>query len=133
MKKLLAIILVIIIMPNLTVKAHSDIELLAEVMYYENYYNGREAMLLTGTVVLNRVASKRYPNTVKDVLYQKNPVQYSTTGKFFKKKLPIECYACAVFVYVYRLFVPRNVVYQAMFMQGSGLYKDINGDYFCYE
>ena len=63
----------------------SEINLLAEVIYHENWHTDKEkrAAYLTGAVVMNRVNSPLWPNTVKAVLYQKN--QYSTTGLFFTK------------------------------------------------
>lgn len=113
-----------------------DIKLLAEVIYHENWHTdaNHEAAYYTGAVVLNRVADKEYPNTIKGVLYQKNPTQYSTTHKFFTKELPEECYEMAKHLLMYGApDVPQTVVYQAMFKQGSGVWKKINTDYFCYE
>lgn len=107
------------------------IELLAEVMYHENWHTDKEhlAAYYTGAVVLNRVKSKDFPNTIKEVLYQKG--QYSTISRFYTRQLPEECYhlACKLFKYNE---VPENVIFQAMFKQGSGVYKKINTDYFCY-
>lgn len=57
-----------------------DIMLLAEVMYHENHWNGDYIMLLTGSVVLNRVKSKEFPNTIHNVLFQRG--QYATTKYF---------------------------------------------------
>jgi hypothetical protein len=110
-----------------------DIELLAEVMYHENWHTDKEhlAAYYTGAVVMNRVYSKWWPNTVESVLYQKG--QYSTTGKFFTKELPQECYDMAKDILECGTPVPRNVIFQAMFKQGHGVWKVVNTDYFCYE
>lgn len=119
--------------PNYT---QEDINLLAEVMYHENWNTDSEhlAAYYTGAVVMNRVKSKEWPNTVHDVLYQKNPRQYSTTGKFFTKELPAEVYEMAEDILKNGTpDVPYNVVYQATFSQGSGDWIDpINGEHFCY-
>ena len=111
-----------------------EIQLLAEVMYHENWRTDPDkfAAYYTGAVVMNRVKAKRYPNTIHDVLYQKNPRQYSTTDDFFTKELPEECYKLAMKVYRGTPDVPENVVYQAMFKQGSGVWQKINTDYFCF-
>ena len=108
-----------------------DIELLAEVMYHENFCNGQEAMELTGSVVINRVKHPEYPDSIKSVLYERG--QYSTTGKFFTRELPKVCYDIALDLIIGGSKAPDAVVYQAMFRQGSRIYKKINTDYFCYE
>lgn len=110
-----------------------DIELLAEVMYHENWHTDKEhlAAYYTGAVVLNRVKHKWFPNTVKGVLYQKG--QYSTTKKFYTKELPQECYEMARDLLKYGApDVPETVIWQAMFKQGKGVWRKVNTDYFCY-
>ena len=112
-----------------------DINLLAEVIYHENWHTDKDhlAAYYTGAVVMNRVKSKDWPNTIESVLYQKNPRQYSTTGKFFTVELPEECYEMAE-----RILrdgtddVPESVVFQAMRKQGKGTWNKVGTDYFCY-
>lgn len=112
-----------------------DIKLLAEVIYHENWYTDKErkAAYYTGAVVMNRVKSKNWPNTVKEVVYQKR--QYAVVPKLFTEKIPDECYQMAKDIYRNGTpDVPANVVYQARFIQGSGDWIDpINGEHFCYE
>jgi spore germination cell wall hydrolase CwlJ-like protein len=112
-----------------------DIRLLAEVIYHENWYTDkkRKAAYYTGAVVMNRVKSKNWPNTVKEVVYQKR--QYAVVPKLFTEKIPDECYRMAKDIYRNGTpDVPANVVYQATFVQGSGDWIDpINGEHFCYE
>lgn len=114
------------------------ISLLAEVMFHENYVNGEEVMYYTGAVVMNRVRSKEFPNTVKKVLYQNNPRQYSTTDKFFTKDIPESVYHLACKVAKGTSDVPSGVLYQAMFQQGKiwkaipSSYSDEDIEYFCY-
>ena len=116
-----------------------DVELLAQVMFHENYSNGEKVMRYTGAVVLNRVAKHYADGTVKGVLYQKG--QYSTVPKFFTKEIPHSVYLLALkLVKEGTSDVPKNVVYQAMFPQGSGIwdqfpasYNPDHIEYFCYE
>ena len=112
-----------------------EIRLLAEVIYHENWYTDKErkAAYYTGAVVMNRVKSKNWPNTVKEVVYQKR--QYAVVPKLFTEKIPDECYQMAKDIYRNGTpDVPANVVYQATFIQGSGDWIDpINGEHFCYE
>jgi hypothetical protein len=116
--------------PNYT---QEDINLLAEVMYHENWNTDSEhlAAYYTGAVVMNRVKSKEWPNTIKEVLYQKG--QYSTTKKFFTKEIPAECYELAEMILRDGTpDVPENVIFQSMRKLGNGTWKKVNTDYFCY-
>ncbi len=116
--------------PNYT---QEDRNLLAEVMYYENWNTDSEhlAAYYTGAVVMNRVKSKDWPNTIKEVLYQRG--QYSTTKKFFTKEIPAECYELAEMILREGTpDVPENVIFQSMRKLGKGTWKKVNTDYFCY-
>ena len=112
-----------------------DIKLMAEIIYHENWHTDKDhkAAYYTGAVVLNRVKSKEFPNTIHDVLYQTKPcLQYSTTKKFFTEKIPDECYEMAAdLVRNGAEEVPDNVLYQAQRSQGK-VWKVINHEYFCY-
>lgn len=109
-----------------------EINLLAEVIYHENWHTDKEKLTAryTGAVVMNRVNSPEWPDSVESVLYQKG--QYSTTKKFFTVQLPDECYDMARDIYVNGTpDVPEDIVFQATFKQGK-VWKVINGEYFCY-
>lgn len=114
-----------------------SLELLAEVMFHENWSTDpeHEAARLTGAVVLNRVKSPHFPGTIKAVLYQRNPTQYTTTHKFFTKTIPAECYELAARLLKYGApDVPANVIYQSTHKEfGSGVWREINGEFFNYE
>ena len=111
-----------------------DIKLLAEVIYHENWHTDKDhlAAYYTGAVVMNRVKSDKWPNTVHDVLYQSG--QYSTTKKFFTVELPAECYELAEkIIREGTPDVPFDVVFQSTFIQGFGDWIDpINGEHFCF-
>lgn len=124
---------------GLKLPEQDDIELLANVMFYENYVNGEEVMYYTGAVVMNRVKSPEFPNTVREVLYQEHPKQYATTGKFFTKEIPQEVYLIALKILKYGTpDVPEGVLYQAMRKQGKvwkaipSSYSSKDIEYFCY-
>ncbi len=53
-------------------KQQSSQECLARAMYFESNRSSRDGMIAVGTVVMNRVNSPQYPNTVCDVVGQKN-------------------------------------------------------------
>lgn len=110
-----------------------EVGLIAEVIFWENWFTDPEhlAAYYTGAVAMNRVHSPAWPDTVKGVLYQKG--QYSTTKYFYTKELPPEVYDMAWDIYRNGTpDVPENVVFQATFRQGSGTWKKVNTDYFCF-
>lgn len=109
---------------------NDELMLLAKLIYLENGSNTDLAQLLTGNVVLNRVASSKYPNTIKGVIYQKG--QYSVTSKINETTPSDRAIKNAKRLLSGERFCPENVIYQSRFKQGSGVYKKINGEYFCY-
>ncbi|MBQ6024575.1 MAG: cell wall hydrolase [Lachnospiraceae bacterium] len=113
-------------------RLQKDINLTAEVIYWENWYTdkNKEAAYDTGAVAWNRVKSPEFPDTLEGVLYQKG--QYSTTKYFFTQELPKECYEMAEDIVLNGTpDVPETVLFQATFKQGK-VWKVINGEYFCF-
>lgn len=117
-----------------------DVDLMAEVIYHENWHTDKDhlAAYYTGAVVLNRIKSDEKwvhlngDRTVYDVVYAKG--QYSTTKKFFTVEIPKECRQMAIDILANGTpDVPENVIFQAQFRQGSGLWKKVGTDYFCFE
>lgn len=87
--------------------------------------------LYAGSVVLNRIKSSKYPNTMKEVIFQKG--QYSCTWDGNYDKTPTDrCIQNAKYLLEHGSVLPENVVYQAMFKQGKGVYDIVDGQYFCY-
>ena len=90
-----------------------------------------EAVFYVGSVVLNRVESSVFPNSIKEVVLQ--PGQYATVP-YLSRYEPSE----RVMEITYDLLnggsvLPENVLYQANFRQGSGVYDVQNSMYFCYQ
>lgn len=50
----------------------AEVECLARAMYFESHRSSRDGMIAVGTVVMNRVASEAFPNTVCGVVGQPN-------------------------------------------------------------
>lgn len=111
-----------------------SIDLLARVAYKENWYTDKDKLTARWTmgVVLNRVKSEQYPNTVKEVLFQKG--QYSTAKDLFKDDPPEECYEMARDVWENGVpEMPDNVLFQSQQPKlGRGHWKVLNGEYFAY-
>lgn len=83
------------------------------------------------SVVLNRVADSRFPNTIYSVIYQRG--QYSCTWNGMINKTPTQrAIDNARYVLENGITIPPNVIFQAQFKQGKGVWKYIQGHYFCY-
>lgn len=108
-----------------------NVMLLAKLIMAENG-NAKhdETLWLTGAVVLKRVKSKSFPNTIGGVIYQRG--QYSTAGRLAGIKPSERCMEIANELLIYGVNdLPDNLVFQSMFKQGKRVYKKIDGEYFC--
>ena len=117
-----------------TVKINeNDVDLLAHLMTAEQGYGASEtAYYYTGSVVLNRVSSDDFPDTLEGVIYQKG--QYACTWDGNITKEPDEVtMEIAEDLLVNGSVLPENVVFQAEFRQGSGTYAILGNTYFCYK
>lgn len=121
-----------------------DLELLALVIYQEAGGDAcsDKVRQMVGEVVLNRVADKRYPCTIEGVITQQ--AQYGRlhwTGPVWpeRAKNPGEQHAVER---AYRIagdllirkvdrILPRDVIYQAEFKQGTEVVAEEPGFYFC--
>lgn len=128
--------------PNYT---YDELYCMAVVIYNEAGSNvcTDEQQELVGYVVLNRVNDSRYPNTIREVLTQKG--QYAgiwDNGVYFAKRGNSETEVKALeraWITAQKVLenrnnipIPENVIFQAQFKQGSGIYKQIGNTYFCY-
>lgn len=87
-----------------------------------------ELQLMVGSVVLNRMASDRFPNTMEEVIFQKG--QYSVTWNGAYEQEPTErTVANAKYLLLNGPTIPSDVLFQANFPQGR-TYKLVQGVYF---
>lgn len=116
-----------------------DLYCLAAVIYAEAGadYLSDELRMAVGNVVLNRVASDYYPDSIRKVIEQ--PKQYgwlSRDGIAFPEDAPENAvnraYDCAKRLLEGERPLSENVLFQAEFIQGDGVYKIIDRVYFCY-
>lgn len=111
-----------------------ELELLARVIFAEAGSNwcSDKMQQYTGSVVLNRMASPLFPNTMREVVYQRG--QYSCARSGSINKTPNErAYNCARFLLEKGSVLPSNVVFQSQHRQGDGLYEQVQNMYFCYK
>lgn len=126
--------------PTEEVKNYTDDDLfyLAAAVCREAGGESEEIQLLVANVIINRVNSSIYPNTIYEVLTQYK--QYGTMWKYgvsfpdwADDKVKEQCYSVAKRILEGERFCPENVLFQAEFKQGSGVYKQFGDDYyFCY-
>jgi len=116
-----------------------DLMLLSKIIYAEagSEWLSDEWKMCVGEVVLNRVASPEFPNTIKEVLEQ--PGQYyGANSRYFNSLLPNErCVVCAMRLLNGERLLEPAVVFQANFQQGGGTHtavydKYLGWTYFCY-
>lgn len=111
----------------------ADLDLLARVIHCEagSSWLTDEHQLAVGSVVLNRVADSRFPNTISGVVYQRG--QYACVPNGMINRTPSErAIKNAKYLLENGVTIPTNVVWQAQFKQGKGVWKYIQGHYFCY-
>jgi len=117
-----------------------DLYLLGKIMYAEagSYWLSDEWKMCVGEVVLNRVASPEFPDTIYDVLIQKGQY-YGANSRYFTWLRPTElCVKLALrLLQGERVMNDPAVVFQANFRQGSGTHtayydRYLGATYFCY-
>ena len=119
------------------VEPESDLWLLAKVICGEAQNCDRTEMEYVASVVLNRVADPRFPNTIMEVVYQ--PGQYGCISDGNWGKTPTQAnweeadYILTMFNEEGYTALPASVVWQAQFPQGNGTYVVTSwGHYYCY-
>ncbi len=117
-----------------------ELDLLARIIYAEvgSTWIPDWVQRMVGSVVLNRVKSSRYPNTIRDVIYQ--PGQYSPTWNGSISKSPdARTIANARYLLEHGSICPDSVIGQNSIITGSGVYQSYHDSilgttvYFCYQ
>lgn len=116
----------------------NDLYVLSHIISAESGNCSEEMMIAVGSVVLNRVADDRFPDTIEEVVFQKDPVQYSPTvnGTYWNE--PTEgAVKVAKKLLEEGSQIDASVVWQAEFPQGVGTYDAIDSPwgstmYFCF-
>lgn len=114
----------------------SDLDILANVINGEAPNCPQEHQIAVAAVVLNRVADDRFPATVSGVVGQAG--QYSE-AYLHGTDAPADCYEAAQLALDGKHDVPPDVIYQANFPHGSGVWWESTIDtgwfrsttYFC--
>ena len=94
-----------------------------------------EFRMCVGEVVLNRVASPEFPDTIQGVVYQKGQYSVVNTARFASLAPRFECVDAALRLLQGERHMVPGVVYQADYLQGElfSVYFDrrLGNTYFC--
>lgn len=112
-----------------------DLQYLTMIIVGEAQNCSYQEQMYVGSVALNRLHNKKYFNygSIKEVALA--PGQYAS---FWGAKLayrdPTDTnIAVAEELIENGSVLPENVIFQALFVQGDGVYERINNTYFCYK
>ncbi|MFR2155893.1 MAG: cell wall hydrolase [Evtepia gabavorous] len=136
---------------KLAQSSDEDIRILTTTVFHEAGHTTEQLRQYVAQVVLNRVEDSRFPDTVKGVITQ--PGQYSTKYATVEAANAIQATDSKNGTYYYgicedsvkaammgQVEMPSNVLYQANFSQGKGVWKSVyfnsgwyaSTSYFCY-
>lgn len=126
---------------TITTNAEKDLSYIPEYgsdEYLLAYAMSREAADFTdayyvGNVILNRVEDSEFPNSILEVLQQ--PLQYDWGVSSYERKYIYDdrFYEIARELLAGKRLLPKNVVYQAQFVQGSGTYIQYKVHFYCFK
>jgi len=88
--------------------------------------------LRVGSVVLNRMGSKDYPDTIYDVVFQKGQYACVKDGNYYREPTQGN-WENAKWLLEYGSILPKHVLYQSKHRQGAGVYLDTGYHYYCYK
>lgn len=107
-----------------------EINEMASIIWLEARGESAEGQQAVAEVILNRVASPQFPNTVHDVLYQKG--QFSTV-KSIQNAAPTEAQYKAICAALYgKPILPMDVVFFAARAENKNIWGRIGNHVFCY-
>jgi spore germination cell wall hydrolase CwlJ-like protein len=114
-----------------------DLILLAQAIEAEAGYSycSDEWQQAVGCVILNRVKDSRYADSIHDVLYEviAGQKQYACVWNGMLNNQPsTKAFNNARLVLSGIVTIPENIIFQAEYKQGVGVWKKIGNTYFCY-
>ena len=117
-----------------TTDTSSDLYLLAHLIEGEAgaYWCSDTLQLYVGSVVLNRVASEYFPNSIEGVIWDDGQYSCIWDGNFYREPSQ-RCWDHAQYLLDNGSMLPSNVIFQSQFPQGDGTYVIEGNMYFCYK
>lgn len=77
---------------------------------------------LVASVIINRVSHSSYPDTISDVIFDSGQYACTTDGSWSRNEPSERAYKNALYALSCGGVAPSNVIYQANFKQGNGVY-----------
>lgn len=112
-----------------------DLWYMSHTVQAEAGYCEREMQEGVASVIMNRVNSDLFPNSVMECILQ--PGQYSTASYLSTQEPTEQVIDVCIDILENGSKFPENVLYQANFPQGSGTYKTLSTSYstmfFCFQ
>lgn len=109
----------------------NDLYVLSHVIFAEAGNYSEELQIGVGSVVLNRVADERFPDSIEEVVFQDGQYACTWDGNYYKEPSE-EAIAIATYLLENGSQYPEYVIFQAEFTQGDKVYKQVGNTYFCY-
>lgn len=107
-----------------------QIQLIAKVVWVEARGESKEGQQAVAEVILNRLTSEKFPDTLKDVIYAENQFR---SAKFLDKAEPYQLQYEAIENALYGPYIlPEDVYYFATTPKTSKVWGQIGGHIFCY-
>lgn len=117
--------------PEPAAYSEEDLYVLAHAICGEGQGYPDEEQLYIGSVILNRRAHGAYPDSIRGVVFQRGQYACTRDGNYYRE--PTEAnWRNARWLLENGSILPANVVYQAGFRQGSGLYVQTRYHKYCY-
>lgn len=111
--------------------SQSDLDMLAAIVHLESQGESDLGQQAVAQVVINRVNSPSFPNTIEGVIYQSG--QFSPSGRVRSTTPSQRCYENAKMVYEGYRPIPDNVLYFSVGKAaGKQPYQKIGNHWFCY-
>lgn len=111
----------------------SDIDLLARLLTAEQGYGADEMdYYMTGSVIVNRIKSEKFPNSLYEVVFQSGQYQCVTNGHIDREYDEV-AWEVAEELLTEGTQLNERIVYQAEFEQGNGVYTKRGRTYYCYQ
>lgn len=112
----------------------NDLDLLARLIYAEGggaSWVADDMCYGIGSVALNRVESEFFPSSLEEVIYQQGQYACVNTHWFYEEPNERSLQIADELLNGGSIY-PDNVLFQAEFTQGSGVYQKIQNMYFCW-
>ena len=111
---------------------NSDLYILAHVICGEAQNCDELEQEYVASVVINRKNSDLFPNTLAEVVFQDNPLQYACTqdGNYYKEPTETNWEVAQRILYNGSV-LPADVVYQSAVPLGSYIYEHTTYHYYC--